>query len=104
MRVAIQSNNLRPFNRPGEVAVPVGEKFVTWIVVDKDGVLQSTKTVAGKCEMLLNAEPLDKFYMVWTGNYTTDIFPVSFADLRAATHDWKIWHPEPPKKAKTKRS
>lgn len=90
MRVAIEEQNIRDYLPE----IPVGDRCVTWIIVEASGRVQSAKNTPGKEQMLLNAEDSDRFYLAWTGEYSTDIFTVPFAMLKERTKDWYVWHPE----------
>lgn len=65
-----------------ETPMPFWDRKVTLIVVSKDGHLFAAKNVGGKKALMENVEKTDTICCAWTGNYSTNIFPITIPDLK----------------------
>jgi hypothetical protein len=61
--------------------VPFWSSIVTLVVFTPTREWYAAKSVSGKMALLVNKEKSDIFLCAWTGQYSTDIFPLEISDM-----------------------
>ena len=62
--------------------MPFWDRKVSLIVFDKENCILAAKSVGGKKAMIENMEKSYTFCCAWTGQYSTNIFPMTQKDLK----------------------
>lgn len=74
----------KPENR-----IPFEDRKVTMIVFSGKE-WRATKSWQGKVAFIKNAEKSDIFLLAWTGQYSTNIFPVTMKQIKELTKGFNI--------------